>query len=109
MIKLKDMINETSDAKYDAKKAMDFYGALQSLVVSLERQSDPRTTANREYFKKVHMGLQLLKPTPYHKEAKQYGQDYIKVIQKIQKLLDDFNTKVNNKYNDILQDWHKVK
>ena len=65
MIKLKDMINETSDKKYDSKKAMDFYGALQSLLINLKQDSDPRTTDNREYFKKVHMGLQLLKSTSY--------------------------------------------
>ena len=105
MIKLKDIVNETSDTKYDSKKAMEFYGALQSLLINLKQDSDPRTTGNRDHFKKVHMGLQLLKPTSYHKEAKKYGQDYIKVIQKVQKLLDDFNTK----YNDILQDWHKSK
>ena len=55
------------------------------------------------------MGLQLLKPTPYHKEAKKHGQDYIKIIQKVQKLVDDFNIKVNNKLNDAVQDWHKAK
>jgi hypothetical protein len=109
MIKLKDILKETSDKKYDAKKAMDFYGALQTLLLNLKQQSDPRTSDNREYFKKVHMGLQLLKPTPYHKEAKKYGQDYIKIIQKVQKLLDNFNIKINNKLNDAVQDWHKTK
>ena len=79
VIKLKDLIKETSDKKYDAKKAMDFYGALQTLSLNLKQQSDPRTSDNREQFKKVHMGLQLLKPTPYHKEAKKHGQDYIKI------------------------------
>ena len=104
MIKLKDILTED---KYDSKKAMEFYGALQSMLINLKQQSDPRTSDNREYFKKVHMGLQLLKPTPYHKEAKKYGQDYIKLIKKIQKLLDDFNSKINNKLNDAVSDWHK--
>ena len=38
-----------------------------------------------------------------------YGQDYIKIIQKVQKLLDNFNIKINNKLNDAVQDWHKTK
>ena len=105
MIKLKDILTED---KYDSKKAMEFYGALQSMLINLKQQSDPRTSDNREHFKKVHMGLQLLKPTPYHKEAKKHGQDYIKVIKSVQKLLDNFNTKINKKYNDAVSDWHKA-
>ena len=105
MIKLKDILKED---KYDSKKAMEFYGALQSMLLNLKQQSDPRTSDNREYFKKVHIGLQLLKATSYHNEAKKYGQDYIKLIKKIQKLLDDFNSKINNKLNDAVSDWHKV-
>ena len=70
MIKLKDILKED---KYDSKKAMDFYGALQSMLLNLKQQSDPRTSDNREYFKKVHIGLQLLKATSYHNEAKKYG------------------------------------
>ena len=104
MIKLKDILKED---KYDSKKAMEFYGALQSMLLNLKQQSDPRTSDNREYFKKVHIGLQLLKATSYHNEAKKYGQDYIKLIKKIQKLLDDFNSKINNKLNDAVSDWHK--
>ena len=105
MIKLKNILKED---KYDSKKAMEFYGALQSMLLNLKQQSDPRTSDNREYFKKVHIGLQLLKATSYHNEAKKYGQDYIKLIKKIQKLLDDFNSKINNKLNDAVSDWHKV-
>jgi|TARA_B100000959_G_C14940405_1_gene607546 hypothetical protein len=105
MIKLKDILKED---KYDSKKAMDFYGALQSMLLRLKQQSDPRTSDNREYFKKVHVGLQLLKATSYHNEAKKYGQDYIKLIKKIQKLLDDFNGKINNKLNSAVSDWHKA-
>ena len=104
MIKLKNILKED---KYDSKKAMEFYGALQSMLLNLKQQSDPRTSDNREYFKKVHIGLQLLKATSYHNEAKKYGQDYIKLIKKIQKLLDDFNSKINNKLNDAVSDWHK--
>ncbi len=105
MIKLKDILKED---KYDSKKAMDFYGALQSMLLNLKQQSDPRTSDNSEYFKKVHVGLQLLKATSYHNEAKKYGQDYIKLIKKIQKLLDDFNGKINNKLNSAVSDWHKA-
>ena len=105
MIKLKEILKED---KYDSKKAMEFYGALQSMLLNLKQQSDPRTSDNREYFKKVHIGLQLLKATSYHNEAKKYGQDYIKLIKKIQKLLDDFNSKVNNKLNDAVSDLHKA-
>ena len=108
MIKLKEILKETSDKKYDAKKAMDFYGALQSMLLNLRQHSDPRTSDNRDVFKKVHTGLQLLKATSYHNEAKKYGQDYIKVIKSVQKLLDNFNTKINKKYNDAVSDWHKV-
>ena len=105
MIKLKDILTED---KYDSKIAMEFYGALQSMLINLKQQADPRTSDNREYFKKVHMGLQLFKATSYHNEAKKYGQDYIKVIKSVQKLLDNFNTKINKKYNDAVSDWHKA-
>ena len=80
MIKLKEILKED---KYDSKKAMEFYGALQSMLLNLKQQSDPRASDNRDVFKKVHTGLQLLKATSYHNEAKKYGQDYIKVIKNI--------------------------
>ena len=105
MIKLKDILTED---KYDSKKAMEYFGALQSMLLDLKQQADPRTSDNRDNFKKVHTGLQLLKATPYYKEANKSGVDYIRLVKKIQKLIDDFNTKVNKKLNDAVSDWHKA-